>query len=299
VPTSAIVVGSEIRGRATVIDGDTIDISSRRIRFWDVDAPERAQECETASGEKYPCGEKAAHALTEKIGTATVICNQRSVDRVGRIIAICSVEGDSLSVELVSQGHALAVRRRSGGGEYVPEEDAAREAKKGLWAGAFTVPWEWRAGIRRVVASARPAASETASRSSSSPVQADEVSEARAMFNEYISRSDRFDARVADLYSDDAAVRSTRIMPDGQKPVLSFTGTQWKALIRQAMPLAQQRGDRNTFQDVSAALNGKDVTVTAQRYSHLKAYTSPFAQTWSKDQTGAWKIKEEVTETRP
>lgn len=131
------------------------------------------------------------------------------------------------------------------------------------------------------------------------PAGADDISDVRARFNEYIARSDRFDASVADLYSDDASIRSTRVMPDGRKQVLSISGAQWKALIRQAMPMAQQRGDRNTFQGVSVNPTGGNVTVTAQRFSHLKAYTSPLSQTWGKDQTGAWKIKEEVSETRP
>jgi ketosteroid isomerase-like protein len=128
---------------------------------------------------------------------------------------------------------------------------------------------------------------------------ADDTANVRARFNEYMARSDRFDVAVADLYADDAAIRSSRVMPDGRRQVLSFAGSQWKALIRQAMPLAQQRGDRNSYQDVSVAPKGRDVSVTAQRHSHLKAYTSPFAQTWSKDQTGVWKIREEVTETQP
>jgi hypothetical protein len=131
------------------------------------------------------------------------------------------------------------------------------------------------------------------------PAWADDTADALAFFKEYIARSDRFDPGLADLYADDAAIRSKRIMPDGKTQTLSFSGAQWKALIKQAMPLAKQRGDRNTFRTVSAKPDGNSVVITAERYSHLKSYSSPFALLVTKDPTGAWKISAELTETRP
>jgi endonuclease YncB( thermonuclease family) len=40
----------EIDGRATVVDGDTIEIHGERIRLSGIDAPESKQHCEDASG---------------------------------------------------------------------------------------------------------------------------------------------------------------------------------------------------------------------------------------------------------
>jgi hypothetical protein len=79
------------------------------------------------------------------------------------------------------------------------------------------------------------------------PAWADDTADALAFFKEYVARSDRFDPGLADLYAEDAAIRSKRLMPDGKTQTLSFSGAQWKALIQQAMPLAKQRGDRNTL----------------------------------------------------
>ncbi len=44
------------------------------------------------------------------------------------------------------EGLALAYRKYSK--RYVPEEDEAKAAKRGLWAGEFAAPWDWRRGER-------------------------------------------------------------------------------------------------------------------------------------------------------
>ncbi|TIP21901.1 MAG: thermonuclease family protein, partial [Mesorhizobium sp.] len=45
-----------MKGRASVIDGDTVEIASQRIRFNGIDAPESRQHCDDAKGFDYPCG---------------------------------------------------------------------------------------------------------------------------------------------------------------------------------------------------------------------------------------------------
>jgi hypothetical protein len=51
-----------IVGRASVIDGDTVDIGKTRIRFEGIDAPESWQRC-SKSSKPYRCGKEAADAL--------------------------------------------------------------------------------------------------------------------------------------------------------------------------------------------------------------------------------------------
>jgi len=81
---------SPIVGVASVIDGDTLDIHGQRIRLHGIDAPESGQFCEK-EGKQYRCGQRAALALVDKIGRATVRCEQRDIDRYKRIVAVCSL----------------------------------------------------------------------------------------------------------------------------------------------------------------------------------------------------------------
>jgi len=115
----------------------------------------------------------------------------------------------------------------------------------------------------------------------SSPASlADSTAEGLALFREYEARGSRFDPSVADLYSDDALIKTKRLMPGGKAQELTHRGDKWKAMIRQLMPVAQQRGDRNTFNKVAAKPDGKQVVITAERYSHLKA-TRVRSRLWS------------------
>jgi hypothetical protein len=53
---------------------------------------------------------------------------------------------------MVFNGWALAYRKYST--DYVGQEQAAQEARRGIWRGQFVLPWEWRRGKRLLTASA-------------------------------------------------------------------------------------------------------------------------------------------------
>lgn len=133
---------SPIVGQASVIDGDTIEIHGQRIRLHGIDAPESRQTCSEATGKPYRCGQKAALALSDKIARRLVSCEPRDMDRYKRVVAVCQVAGTDLNAWLVSQGLAVAYRQYSH--DYVAQEDTARRAKRGVWAGVFVMPAEWR-----------------------------------------------------------------------------------------------------------------------------------------------------------
>jgi len=131
-----------LAGRATIINGDTIQLQVQEIRLLGIDAPENGQACWDAAGQLFPCGQRAALALSEKIGDATLTCEGIRRDRDRRLIAVCRAGSENLNAWLVAEGWALAYRSQSMA--YVAAEEAAREAANGLWAGAFEPPWVWR-----------------------------------------------------------------------------------------------------------------------------------------------------------
>ena len=136
-----------IGGETRVIDGDTLEVKGERVRLKGIDAPEKGQLCENAAGNRYPCGQVVIGVLLGRIGDRNVACAiDRQRDRYGRALGVCSVHGEDLNAWLVSQGYAFAYRRYSL--RYVKQEEAARTAGRGLWAGDFVAPWNWRAGER-------------------------------------------------------------------------------------------------------------------------------------------------------
>jgi len=135
--------GREISGPVRVGDGDSIDIGSTRVRLHGIDAVELAQHCKDAAGVDYACGEDAKRMLQTLIGNKTVRCDERhGVDQYGRIAAVCTADGADLNAAMGEAEFAVAYRHHSLA--YVPNEERAKAAKRGLWAGSFEMPWESR-----------------------------------------------------------------------------------------------------------------------------------------------------------
>jgi len=139
------VANADLSGTALIVDGDTITISGNKIRLSGIDTPEKHQTCRKA-GVTWRCGYKATETLRRWTYTKEVRCIGDTKDRYGRLIANCFVDGYNVNARLVYEGLALAYRKYSK--QYVPEEDKARAAKRGMWAGEFVAPWDWRKGKR-------------------------------------------------------------------------------------------------------------------------------------------------------
>jgi len=102
--------------------------------------------CRDRAAAEYDCGVNASIALRAVIEKRSVAYEWKDTDRFGHIVAVCHVGDLRPRDELVRQGWAVAFWRYST--MYVGLEDQAREAKRGMWAGTFTSPWDWRAGER-------------------------------------------------------------------------------------------------------------------------------------------------------
>lgn len=127
----------QISGHARIIDGDSLMVGGTEVRLYGIDAPELFQRC-TRDNREVQCGREAARHLTALIAGQLVTCERRDIDRFGRTVAVCSVEGVDLGRAMVAAGQAVSY------GSYLIDETGARLERKGLWAGDFIRPREWR-----------------------------------------------------------------------------------------------------------------------------------------------------------
>ena len=145
IASSPVFAGASIVGRASVIDGDTIDIQGERIRFNGIDAPESRQLCSDKDGVDYRCGRASADALDAYLAASRPTrCETRNRDRYKRFVADCyRADGQSVSSWMVRNGLALDWPRYSKGA-FAADQAAAQASMSGIWQGKFTLPWEWR-----------------------------------------------------------------------------------------------------------------------------------------------------------
>ena len=124
-----------------IIDGDTIHLNGKKIRFSGIDTPELKQTCKKNDKIIY-CGIKAKKLLIDKIDNQKVNCIEEGRDQYKRTLAECFVNNLSLSSYLVKKGYAFAYRKYSK--KFIKDEDYARVNSLGMWSMNFEFPWDYR-----------------------------------------------------------------------------------------------------------------------------------------------------------
>jgi len=146
VPTGTVkgkaVEGEVLHGEVvSVSDGDTLtvlrDKEQIKVRLFGVDCPEF----------KQAFGQRAKKFTSERVYGKDIRVTVRDTDRYGRAVGevfYSDVGAEaSLNAKLVEVGLAWAYRNYST--QYVPQENAARAARAGLWVDQDPVPpWEYR-----------------------------------------------------------------------------------------------------------------------------------------------------------
>lgn len=133
---------ADIVGVPKIRDGDQLTIGQSRIRLAGVDAPSIDQLCLDSKGERWTCGIAARDELLKRFGEKEWSCTPIRPDRFGRTVAKCSAGGEDIKAWMVKNGWAISYVQYSR--VYDADEKIAREARAGLWAGAFIAPWDWR-----------------------------------------------------------------------------------------------------------------------------------------------------------
>jgi endonuclease YncB( thermonuclease family) len=131
-------------GPARVIAADTLEIRGTRLSLWGIDAPSSDQLCRNRAGERYRCGQQAAHELSAFLDHRPVDCVEVDRDQSSRVVAVCSVAGVDLAEWLVKSGLTLDWPQYSEGA-YAAAQVQARDANLGIWSGSFREPGRYRA----------------------------------------------------------------------------------------------------------------------------------------------------------
>ena len=131
--------------KLVAIDGDTLRANSgEEFRIFAIDAPELHQTCTDAKGKAWDCGRAAKRELAKLIKGGEVSCVEKATDKYGRNIAQCSAKGVSdIGEAMVREGLAIDLGRQTGYA-YAGAESEARSQGRGMWAGTFQRPGEWR-----------------------------------------------------------------------------------------------------------------------------------------------------------
>lgn len=144
VPPRPVAGRADIAGPARAIDGETLEIGGKRVRLFGIGAPDPRQDCTRSDGGRWRCGQEARTGLSQILHAGNAVrCSPRVEDDKGQVLAVCfDGQGVDLAARQVIGGHALALRGISL--DYVDQESIARAARRGMWAGDFERPWEWK-----------------------------------------------------------------------------------------------------------------------------------------------------------
>ena len=151
------IYAETIKGKARVIDGDTIEVNGEKIRLLCIDTPESNYRGKTqyCLDNETDCGKLAKKALKEFINRKEVWCEYEKRDMYGRILGMCQEYSyfntypywGTYNYMMIRNGYAWFY---PGGKKCEPFEKAFEEAKKeeyGLFdedLGGFKNPKLWR-----------------------------------------------------------------------------------------------------------------------------------------------------------
>ncbi|MFT5784829.1 MAG: endonuclease YncB(thermonuclease family) [Ascidiaceihabitans sp.] len=133
---------ADFSGSIVVIDGDTIDVGDVRVRIHGIDAPEQDQKCTSGQNLSWARGAWVSDQVRERFQGQRATCRRIEIDKYGRVVATCKVNGEDIGRALVSDGLAFAYREYSMA--YDLDEKGAAVNDRGLHASRVQSPAQYR-----------------------------------------------------------------------------------------------------------------------------------------------------------
>lgn len=132
------------RGYAHVITGSTVRVNGINVKMYGIDAPDISQTCADSHGRGYYCGREARTWLQDWINNREVTCHILGKIENGWATGTCFVDDNKYDVAAVTVNAGWAVAFTKNTDVYVDYERQAKANRRGLWAGTFYKPWDWR-----------------------------------------------------------------------------------------------------------------------------------------------------------
>ncbi len=143
------------RGRVAVMDGRTLWFPehAEKVRLLDLDVCELPQWAfdprwddrdRTKAPPPVPCGPLAKAWLKRTTGNDRVECAVAFYDRDGVPLALCTVKGRDIAVEMLRVGWARVSSPYPVDGQYLARQHHAMAARYGMWATYVLDMNEWR-----------------------------------------------------------------------------------------------------------------------------------------------------------
>lgn len=98
---------TEVAGIPRIVDGDTVEISGRKIRLQGIDTPETDQLCLDAKGDRWTCGITARDELVRRFGDKPWTCAITGLDKYDRSLGSCRAGSENVEEWMVRSGWAL------------------------------------------------------------------------------------------------------------------------------------------------------------------------------------------------
>lgn len=128
----------------------------------------------------------------------------------------------------------------------------------------------------------------------------DAVVEAQRLFKQYTEMERAFDPSLGELFAPNAVIKDVRVYQDGQTKTITWSGNDYKQVLRAGLPVAKIRNDMNNYSAMTYTRDGANVRIKGTRHSLLKKYSAPFELVVAPSNANGkstWKIVEELTQS--
>lgn len=130
------------------------------------------------------------------------------------------------------------------------------------------------------------------------PAAADDISEAKEFFNNYVKICHSYDKSLVDQYSDNALIKRYLVCPDKTQKVKILTVKEYRDKLMFYAPMAKLIGYKNKYSSLEFTKEGDNVRIEGFRQVVKDNYKTPISILVGKNKSGKWVIMEEILHTK-